>query len=120
MYPSWPDAISCEDGSGGIFYFVVNYHDEPNGYHDYGGTYNSNRVYEFDNDGVLRYEENPACSGITVDVSTIEDFENYSFSGGGGSSSPYIIDIGTTLMLGGLLTCFIAYWTFGLIRRIKN
>lgn len=29
---------------------------------------------------------------------------------------PYIIDVGSSLMLGGLLAFFIAYWFIGLVR----
>lgn len=41
-----------------------------------------------------------------------------SSGGGGGSatSSPYIIDVGSTVMLGGILMFLIAYWFVGLIR----
>jgi len=44
-------------------------------------------------------------------------------STGGGSaatSSPYIIDIGSTVMLGGILMFLIAYWIIGLIRSARS
>jgi len=37
-------------------------------------------------------------------------------SGGTATTSPYIIDVGSTVMLGGILMFLIAYWFVGLIR----
>jgi len=46
--------------------------------------------------------------------------QEQSFSGGStATTSPYIIDVGSTIMLGGILAFLIAYWFVGLIRRVK-
>jgi len=40
--------------------------------------------------------------------------------GGGATSSPYIIDVGSTVMLGAILAFLVAYWFVGLTRNKKT
>lgn len=47
------------------------------------------------------------------------DYEQEVNEGGGGGAS-YIIDVGSTVMLGGILAFLIAYWMVGLTRSRKN
>lgn len=61
--------------------------------------------------------------GVQEPSGTQYILQEQSFGGGGGgtaTTSPYIIDVGSTLMLGGILAFLIAYWIVGLVRNRKN
>jgi len=64
-----------------------------------------------------------AYPGYTVNTTAITPSETVcvevsNASGGGGAS--YIIDVGSTVLLGGILMFFVAYWIVGLTRHKKT
>lgn len=109
----WPDAISCYDGLSSMKDYVW-YISE----YETGGSV----VYSIGTGfTALEFDETTGDLVTPIDCTetNISEFVQANF-GGGGSNSPYTIDIGSSVMLGGILAFLIAHWLVGLARFKNN
>jgi len=120
FYSNMPDALVCYaqfDGYFGNFYLQT--HSPGSDYYDYWywDPALTAIVLTYDGNGDIVFGDSN-FSDCNQDISAMDPSQLISFSGGGSeaSTSPYIIDVGSTLMLGAILMFFIAYWIIGLVK----
>jgi len=124
--PDFPDWIECHTEYPTVTYYNSffplyqfgleegSYGDEP------FVSYGSGLIIFNQDTGVLVADGN-SCEGFEVGSTTISDVPGYSIANtasSGGTS--YTIDVGSSIMLGGILAFMIAYWLVGLVRYKHN
>jgi len=117
FFNGWPDAISCNNATTTTKYV----------FHAYTQNYNTgSTVYKLRNDvhtvtfntaGTVTANAGSLCVGYT----SLSNFQQYNFDESASTTeqSPYYIDVGSSVMLGGILMFMIAYWFVGLVRHKK-
>jgi len=92
----------------------------------FNNTSRTDLSYIVEANGTSDYFQLVGINGTAGDFSAVKSATYFSagmlptFIGLTSTSSPYIIDVGTSVMLGGLLVFLVAYWLVGLIRRSKS
>lgn len=105
----YPDAILCDDGNANIYWLV--FAQNPT------GPNADTDVYYWGGNISLFSDQFVSYADLTASVFYCTDYE---VGGGSATSSPYIIDVGSTIMLGGILAFMVAYWLVGLARYKRN
>jgi len=120
--PDFPDVIGCYNVAGGTDrynIYVLALDDIQNDRMLYyaGDTGLSGQFTRSTGAYLSGFGDTDCNDGPVGDVPYSFDFVASEGGGGGGAtSSPYIIDVGSTVMLGGILAFLIAYWLVGLAR----
>jgi len=115
-YQDWPFALLCTvaDGSDYAYLPLVYIYDDGIDFEaQYNNAYGQSAYFYADGSS----DPGGACE---EDGTNISEWQHVDFAGGSGSTSPYIIDVGSTLMLGAILAFFIAHWIVGLARNKSN
>jgi len=124
-----PMAIVCPDSGYDAFGITYWYQGvQASNVYYFARLNTTNLSVYFDLDGLQVGHNGSSCSTASFGDGTalLSDYYPVVFleegSGGGGSasSSPYYIDVGSTVMLGGILAFFVSYWMVGLVRSRKQ
>jgi len=112
MIPDYPDYIICDDGNAQVYWLI--WAQNPT------GPNTDTDVFYWGGVNALSSALPISYSDLTASVFSCEE-ANIPTGGGTATSSPYMVDVGSTVMLGGILMFLIAHWFIGLVRnRTKN